>query len=412
MKLIRKPVKEENESSSIVHYVFKLIPYWPLFLILMAVGIGCGWLYLQLATPMYETTAKILIKDDKKGAEDSKAFEALDIISPKKTIDNEIEVIQSKDLIGTVVNDLNLFAPVYQESKFKDVLAYNNSPVIISSNDVESLKLAKKIYFTLQDSDIVINNNKYPLNKLVKTPYGYLAFQKKTQLSATAANSGVFYFSLLSAQKVVESISSRLKISSANKLTTIIDLELKDENPQRGRAILTDVINAYNLSIAEEKNVLAANTDKFIDQRLTTVENNLLAIEHKQQSYQSNRGAIDISTQGKLFLENVSNNDQKVGEINMQLSVLNQIENSVTSKSLLNGIVPSTIGVDDPGLTQMVKNIYELQLEVESLKKTTGDNNPLVVSYVDKIEKIKPQILQNLENQRQSLLARKSKELV
>jgi tyrosine-protein kinase Etk/Wzc len=112
-----------------------------------------------------------------------------------------------------------------------------------------------------------------------------------------------------------------------------------------------------------------------------------------------------VGTQGKLYLENVSNNDQKVGEINMQLSVLNQVEKYVRSKNLIGGIVPSTVGINDPGLTQMVKDIYQLQLNAEGLRKTTGENNPMYVSYTDQIDKIKPQILQNLENQRSSLTA-------
>jgi tyrosine-protein kinase Etk/Wzc len=89
----------------------------------------------------------------------------------------------------------------------------------------------------------------------------------------------------------------------------------------------------------------------------------------------------------------------------MQLSVLNQVENYVKSRDLTGGIVPSTAGINDPGLSQMVKDIYELQLSAESLRKTTGENNPAMVSYRDQIEKIKPQILQNLRNQRASLAA-------
>ncbi|MDF2432578.1 MAG: tyrosine-protein kinase Etk/Wzc [Mucilaginibacter sp.] len=408
MKLIRKPEKEESNSSSMQSYLFKLMPYWPMFLLLIIAGVVGAWFYLQYTTPLYETTARVLIRDEKKGAEDSKAFAALDIISPKKTIDNEIEVFQSLDLMENVVSDLSLYAPVYQEKKFKDVIAYDSSPIVVSTNDLKTLKFGKKIYFTVHDSNVTINNSRYRLNKLVSTPYGNLIFRRNRHQTAVASAGDSFYFTLLSPKKVAGGLLTNLKVSSANKLSTIIDLDYKDPNPVRGEDVLNDLIKSYNLSIAEEKQGLAANTERFINERLTTVENNLLAIEHKQQSYQSNKGAIDISTQGKLYLENVSSNDQKVSQINMQLSVLKQIESYIKSSNLASGIVPSTIGLDDPGLTGMVKNIYELQLEVESLKKTTGENNPMVVSYMDKIEKIRPQILENLENERQVLLAGKA----
>ncbi|HYE55796.1 MAG TPA: polysaccharide biosynthesis tyrosine autokinase, partial [Chitinophagaceae bacterium] len=122
----------------------------------------------------------------------------------------------------------------------------------------------------------------------------------------------------------------------------------------------------------------------------------------------SGRGAIDISTEGRLFLENVSNNDQRLGEINMQLAVLDQVEGYVRSKNKNGGMVPSTLGVSDPVLTQLVNKLYTSELEYESLKKTTAENNPILVSISDQIEKIKPSILENVQNQRRSLTASRS----
>lgn len=409
MDLIRKPVPEERQQTySIGNLLFKLIPYWPLFLLLLMLAISGAWLTLQFITPMYETTAKVLFRDEKKGADDSKTFEALDVLSPRKIVDNEIEVIQSRDLLTNVVKDLSLYAPVYVKGRFKDELAYDLSPLVISSNETDQIRPAKKILFSLNSSGVQIGKVIYPLDKLVRTPYGNLRFSRNPHYTPQNSGSVPFYFELVPVRKVVSSISANLKVIVSNKLSSIIELDLKDENPFRGEDILTGLIKSYNLSIDEEKNQLAANTAKFINDRLSTVENNLLEIEHQQQDYRTNRGAIDISTQGKLFLENVSTNDQKLGEINMQLSVLDQIKRYVQSDNMANGIVPSTAGVADPGLTQMVKNVYELQIELESLKKTTGENNPVIVSYKDQIQKIKPQILQNLENQQRILQASRS----
>jgi tyrosine-protein kinase Etk/Wzc len=407
MKLIRKPMSED-EPISIGPFLFKLVLYWPLFFALSLLAVAAAWFYLQVTPPLYETTATMLLRDNKNQPQDTKSFEALDVISPKRSVDNEAEAIQSRDLIADVVQNLNLYAPVYEENKLNSVLIYKRSPIIVTTNDITTLKKTIKVYFSVSDSSVFLNNEKYTLNKLYRTRYGNLKFIHNPYYNDTAANHKPLYFSIIPPKKVVESISAHLTVTITNKQSNIIDLELKDQDPGRGEDILNTLIKFYNLSIEKEKDQLAANTEKFINDRITGIENDLLEIEHQQQTYRSNKGAIDISTQGKLYLENVSTNDQKTGEINVQLSVLKQIESYVKSKNLSAGIVPSTVGINDPGLTQMVKNIYELQLEVEGLKKTTGENNPLVVSYNDQIEKIRPQILENLENQRQSLLASKS----
>ncbi|HTM93134.1 MAG TPA: polysaccharide biosynthesis tyrosine autokinase, partial [Flavisolibacter sp.] len=131
------------------------------------------------------------------------------------------------------------------------------------------------------------------------------------------------------------------------------------------------------------------------------------SIERKLQEYKSSRGAYDISSQSKLFLDNVSNNDNKLSDINIQLSVLNQVENYVTSKSSSGAIVPSTLGISDPLLSQLLDKLYDLELQHEKLKRTTAENNPLLVSVTDQITKIKPSILENIRSQRKSLEASK-----
>src|SRR5689334_22406571 len=69
--------------------------YWPYFLLLFALSLGGAWLYLHYTVPLYQSSAKILIKDEKKGSEDSKAIESFNLLSTKKIIENEIEVVQS-----------------------------------------------------------------------------------------------------------------------------------------------------------------------------------------------------------------------------------------------------------------------------------------------------------------------------
>ncbi|MCJ8211023.1 polysaccharide biosynthesis tyrosine autokinase [Mucilaginibacter sp. RS28] len=407
MNLLRK-VSREKEPGSSNDFLLSLIPYWPLFLVLIALSIAGGWLYLQMATPQYESHARILIKDEKKGVEEAKALEAFDMLSPKKSVDNELEVLKSKTLMNKVVAHLDLFAPIYEEGKFKDKLAYVSAPVrIVADSALGFRPTPDKVKINFASTGVTFNGKSYPLNQWVKTPYGNLKFIPNPRYAAyTGSNQGKkFYFYLVPQRKVVDNLASKLKVDAASKLSTIIDLSINDEVPERGEDILNNLIDAYNLSLVEQNNKLAANTIHFINDRLSTVQSELQAVEKKQEAFRANSGAIDLSAQGKLYLESVSTNDQKVGEMNMQLSVLNQIESYVKSRDMSKGLVPSTVGVNDPGLTQMIKTLYELQLEMESLKKTAGENNPLVLADKDKIEKIRPQILENILNQKRSLVA-------
>jgi capsular exopolysaccharide synthesis family protein len=142
----------------------------------------------------------------------------------------------------------------------------------------------------------------------------------------------------------------------------------------------------------------------FVEERLKGVEKDLDSIERKTQQYKSRKGAINISEQGKLFLQNVAMNDQKLADINMQLAALGQVESYVQSKDAQIGIVPSTLGVD-PLLSQLLTKLYTSEMEYESLKKTTGEGNPQMQALAKQIQSMRPSIMENIRTQKQSLQA-------
>lgn len=404
MQFSRK-VTDEQSSSIVTQGIYRFIPYWPLFLVLFAVGIAAAYTYLKMATPMYECTASLLIKDEHKGTEESKTVESLDKLSTKKIIENETEVIQSASLLKKVVNRLYLYAPVYREETLKNESAYSNSPVQIELASIDDITPVEKVYFTYnyKDSTVNVGGTAYPVNKWLETSYGKLKF--KNNPLAKGQQQGKLFFSIASPKSIVSTLSNSLKVTTSNKMTSILNLTLTDEDPKKGEAILNELLTVYNEAILNEKSTLANNTLQFIEKRLQAVEHDLDSTEKKIQSFKSNSGAVDLSTQGQLFLQNVSANDQKMGDINMQMAVLNQVETFVNSKENGSGIVPSTLGVADPALSHLVEKLYSAELEYEQLKTTTAENNPILVSVADRIQKIRPGIIQNIESQRRSLVA-------
>ena len=53
----------------------------------------------------------------------------------------------------------------------------------------------------------------------------------------------------------------------------------------------------------------------------------------------------------------------------------------------------------------MVEELYNSEIQYERLKKTTAENNPILISLKNEIDKIKPSILENINSQRKTLEA-------
>lgn len=134
----------ENKTTGINQLWNRYVSYWPWFVFLLLLAVGGAFLYLRYAIPQYESTARLLIKDEKKGVEDSKGLESLNLISTKKILENEMEVLQSRTLVKEVVKNLNLYAPVWEErninSKINSWVASNST-----SNKIGSWLSAKGV---------------------------------------------------------------------------------------------------------------------------------------------------------------------------------------------------------------------------------------------------------------------------
>ncbi len=398
---------QNAEQNLLAQLRFRYIPYWPLFLALMILCVTAAWAYIKMTVPLYESSASILIKDEKKGTDDSKMIESLNLISTKKIVENEIEVLKSRSLIREVVKNLALYAPVYKEGKWMKLSAYATSPVKIEAKVPDSLRETKKVYFkwSAQSSGIVINQKLYPADHWVTTPYGELKFKFTGRKQMENQN---LYFSLVNPKKITLDLLKSLKTASVSKLSTVVSLKIKDEVPSRAEDILNSLIEVYSNASVRDKNSLAANTLAFVEDRLAFVAHGLDSIERRSQLYKSRKGAVDISSQGQLFLQNVSANDQKVSDVNIQLAAIDQVEKYLQSKDNKGGIVPSSLGISDPLLSQLLTKLNDAELQYEKLKKTTGENNHLLLSIADQVEKLKPSIVENIQSQRRSLQSSKS----
>ncbi len=399
---------ENTDSNFLSKMLFRYLPYWPLFLFLMLLCSGAAYAYLHyFKVPLYETKASLLIKDESKGVDDSRAMEPFKLLTTKKIVDNEIEVLRSRSLMDTVVKKLNLYVQLYEKDRFVDRSAYETSPVTVVAKNPEKLGETVTIPFSYNEENktVLLDSKPYPLHTWIKTIYGELQFVPNS--FQTGTTDLPLFITLTNPSNITQSLVGELSVAATSKLSTVINISLVGQSPQRSENILNELLEVYNQSSLEAKNAMAANTLAFIDGRLNVMGGELGQIEKKIQSFKSSRNAIDIGMQGRLFMENVSENDQKLGSINMQMAILNQVERYVTSKERSGSIVPSTLGVDDPVLTQLLELLYKAELEQERLKKTTAENNPIMLSIDDQINKIKPGILENIRNQRSSLMASK-----
>jgi capsular exopolysaccharide synthesis family protein len=404
---IRKQQEDQTDLLELVRSRYS--PYWPLFVLVSLMAVAGAFVYLRYATPVYRVTASLLIKDDAKGMGGS-ALSSLDLFGSGKEIDNEIEILKSKTLARQVIRHLNLYGEVVEDGKIRDVTVYQQTPVrmVFLQPDSISPLVNQKLPLTIDDAtqQITVGNATYHMRDTVSTPWGKMVFLPGNVTDNSKHN----YFVHIAGEKILTlRLIGGLKVGQANKQANVISLEYSDVVPARGEAVLNELMKVYDAAAIDDKNKMSAKTMAFVEERLRIVTGELGQVESEIEKFKTDEGVVDISEQSKMFLENVKENDSKLSEANMQLSVLKSIEDYVKGKKEDDNMVPATLGLTDPVLLELVNRLSETEMELIRLRKTTGENSPLLSSLNDQKRKLTPAILENIRSLRANLEAGKQK---
>jgi hypothetical protein len=176
---------DKSTNETLFHKLMvKYTPYWPLFAVFFLLIFAATYSFLQYAVPKFQATASLIIKDEKKGNDDSRLMESLNLIGSKKIIENEIEVLKSRPVVEAVIKKMHLYAEVYVKKDFRKLFLYENAPVFIEAYHPLNLTSSKSdIDFELIDDRkairLIKENKEIKMGEWSNTAFGILKFTQK-----------------------------------------------------------------------------------------------------------------------------------------------------------------------------------------------------------------------------------------
>src|SRR5690606_10302570 len=101
--------KKLNRANGFAETMDRYIKNWPYFLISIFIALGLVYGFIYITPSTYNITSTLLIQDDNNGSAmtNSTAFSDLNMFQTVKTVDNEIEILRSRDLISQVLTELD-----------------------------------------------------------------------------------------------------------------------------------------------------------------------------------------------------------------------------------------------------------------------------------------------------------------
>ena len=129
----------------------------------------------------------------------------------------------------------------------------------------------------------------------------------------------------------------------------------------------------------------------------------LVVIQDEVKEYKVDKEFTGLPVEVQLALESLKESNRNIIETTTQLSLAEWVENELKSDSGKDDVIPSSLGIDNPAITNAIEKYNLLILERKRLKVSAGVQNPVLIQIEDQIVSARKSLFSSLANVRKSL---------
>ena len=420
-------LQEEQSMFSFQNLFAMLVLNWQWFLLSLFICVCGALLYLRYATPSYQVSAKMLIKDDDNRRRNTTQMLAnmqdFGFMTNSAGIENEVEILQSRILAREAVRDLKLYVEYVVAGRLSKQLVYKNQPVSVDLDsaqldqwDHELLERSKSIKLVITrrgkkyevTGETLLNgkptgNFSQQIAKLpasLHTDYGVLTLMQNGTLEMKDGDT--YYVSILPPMTVATRYAKSITVAPTSKQTSIAELTMTDQNTRRGLDYLRQLAECYNRQANADKNEVALKTEEFINKRLEKINAELGTTEGELESYKKRNSVTQLTMDASQSLAQSTQYETKLTEVNSQIQLMDYLRQFVDNPANQYKIIPSNVGMTDQASTSLIVSYNQAVQERNRYLKTASLQAPQVVALTSTLDDLQSSIRTALLQARRS----------
>lgn len=398
---------QPDNFSDIKRVFGKVVKYWYVFVITLGIAFLGAFLLNRYTPKVYPVSASIILKNDKGGSSAAELLYGSEFFTGSKDLINESIVLKSYPLLKRVVEELGFNKSFYTEGNILTSEVYKEVPatIIIDSADSQIrnnnytfiiLSESTFKFYELRDSqDPKEINVVYQFNKWVS--YKGIKF-KAIRNSSKNYIGRTFIYRLQNTHNLANSYRYRLDIKPADEKSSILEISINSVLPEKEIDFLGKLIEIYIQKDLEEKNSNATKAIAFIEDQLTSITDSLLLIENQLEDFKGTIQATDISQQASRLFSMMQSLEQERAQVIIQQRYLEYIKEYISSNKEGSDelIIPSSLGVSDPLLNNLIAQLVNFQLERKNLIQNDNMENPYISQLDKKINQLKANTIESI----------------
>lgn len=391
---------------------------WRWFVASVVSALVLAIFFLLWATPKYERTAFVLIRDEAGGVGIlSSAMGNMGMLAGMaglniaSDVNNEMAIFSSPSMIMKVMKRLEMdtkyevYEGIRKKELWKETLPVKVSFPQLTDKDGAYMKmdLRKDGSFTLykfrRNKDKFDGEVEGKMGNVIQTPIGKISVIKTQDFDKcfTADDEMTIRITKEAAYNKVETMMKCADIDLADDQTSIISMTYKDQLPERAELILNTLIDIYKEEWQKDKTATADASTQFINERIGAIEAELSGLDSNIAQFRGRNLLPDYEEAAKMYMKNASVTYEAQVKVNNNLYMLEQMRNEVKNIEGKNIVLPANLLPDNPNVALEISEYNKLQTKRNAMAENSNDENPLVKDLDVKLKGMRDAIINSLD---------------
>jgi len=406
-------MKESITFSEFIRLCLKK-KHW--FVISVATCLVLAAAYLVITPPKYTRKAQILVRDEGgmgglMGQLGGLAELGGIIGFGSSNVYNELYAMQSPWLLLNVVNQMHLdmnytIKGIRNKDLYGEQLPVTVSFKNITEEDDVRMKLDLKKNGDFKIYKLKKNDDKYKdeltghVNSTVKSPVGDIEVKATPWLPKMEDDEVTITVTRTEPMAVVDRLKKRaLTMTVSSRDASIIELKCKDVSKQRATDIINAVIAEYRKESNEDQDAQAAVSERYVVERLASLENELKTLDTRVADYKSKTMMPDIEVMAKAYAEGAKDISQAHMELKSKLYLVEAIRDYLRDESKKDELLPALLITEkEGGLGDHVEAYNNIQLQRQKIIASSSKESPLVKDFDRQLSAMHDAVLASAEN--------------
>lgn len=393
---------------------------WYYFISVPLIAFGGTYVYTHRIPDIYAAKCQILLKSNETYDYQNEIYRGLGFNSKYASYEetaSQMRVIKSTGLLEEVMDRMPLDVSYYIVGRLKVSEVYKHMPFKVFTDERSSAFSGMRFSVSVLDTDSYKIGYEqggeereavFRFGELVLKDGLYFKLEREPNLNEVSLPS----LSRIDYQFVVHKKPSLINkyqraIDVANiDYTSIVEITLKDEIPERAAEVLDTLAKLYVHNTLANKRQVNENTLSYIDIQLDEVIGIINEIENELEQYKEDKAILNLSREEETYFSRLVEMDGEVRAFERQIEALDDLTTYLLKEEDIESLLPPNLFVanTDPELAEQVKELYEVRNAYTEMLKSNTESSPKSEQVLEKVRSLKTNIIRYIESQKDAVI--------